>query len=42
LAEVPKRILKGLRIIPVATIDEAIPHVFGGPTAKKQRKSTRS
>lgn len=42
LAEVPKRILKGLRIIAVATIDEAIPHVFGAPTAKRQRKSPRS
>ncbi len=40
LQEVPKRILKGLRIIPVATIDEAIPHVFSGGKniAAKKRK----
>jgi ATP-dependent Lon protease len=31
LADVPKKILRGLKIIPVATVDEAIPHVFGKP-----------
>jgi ATP-dependent Lon protease len=35
LAEVPKKILKGLKLIPVATIDEAIPHVFGKNVLKK-------
>ncbi len=42
LQEVPKRILKGLQIIPVATIDEAIPYVFGGvdkPVRAKKRKA---
>jgi ATP-dependent Lon protease len=29
LQEVPAKIKKGLKIIPVATVDEAIPHVFG-------------
>jgi ATP-dependent Lon protease len=36
LPEVPKKILKGLKIIPVATIDEAIPHVFGKDVLKKK------
>ena len=30
LPEVPNKIRKGLKIIPVATVDEAIPHVFPG------------
>jgi ATP-dependent Lon protease len=30
LPEVPAKIRKGLKIIPVATVDEAIPHVFPG------------
>jgi ATP-dependent Lon protease len=38
LPEVPKRILKGLRIIPVATIEEAIPHVFESGRKRKSGK----
>ena len=29
LPEVPVKIRRGLKIIPVATVDQAIPHVFG-------------
>jgi len=36
LAEVSKKILRGLKIIPVATVDEAIPHVFGKPRGRKK------
>jgi ATP-dependent Lon protease len=39
LKEVPKRILKGLTILPVASIDEAIPLVFGD--GKKQPAGKR-
>ncbi|MBN1447597.1 MAG: endopeptidase La [Bacteroidetes bacterium] len=35
LADVPKKILRGLKIIPVATVDDAIPHVFGYPRKRK-------
>ncbi|MBR9979176.1 MAG: endopeptidase La, partial [Bacteroidetes bacterium] len=36
LPEVPNKILKGLKIIPIATIDEAVPHVFGKDVLKKK------
>ena len=36
LAEVSKKILRGLKIIPVASVDEAIPHVFGKPRGRKK------
>jgi ATP-dependent Lon protease len=39
LPEVPKKILKGLKLIPVATIDEAIPHVFGKGVVKTRVKN---
>ncbi|MBE0645599.1 MAG: endopeptidase La [Bacteroidetes bacterium] len=35
LPEVPKKILKGLKLIPIATIDDAIPHVFGKGIVKR-------
>jgi ATP-dependent Lon protease len=38
LKEVPKRILKGLTILPVASIDEAIPLVFGDGNTQPSRK----
>jgi len=40
LVEVPKKILKGLRIIPVATVDEAIPYMFdSGKSKARSRKA---
>ena len=41
LPEVPKKILQGLKIIPVATVDEAIPHVFGNDILPKAPRKKR-
>ncbi|MDX9760287.1 MAG: endopeptidase La [Bacteroidota bacterium] len=40
LPEVPKKIRQGLKIIPVATIDDAIPHVFAVMGAKSRGTRT--
>ncbi len=42
LKEIKKEILEGLEIVPISTINEAIPHVFGNIKTKKpsKRKTT--
>ncbi|MBR9974985.1 MAG: endopeptidase La [Bacteroidetes bacterium] len=42
LPEVPKKIRTGLKIIPVATVDEAIPHVFPDLAPRRTPKRAKS
>jgi ATP-dependent Lon protease len=40
LTEIPEKVKEGLRLVPVSTIDEALPYVFGnGKKPKKGKKS---
>jgi ATP-dependent Lon protease len=37
LSEIPDRVKRGLKLIPIARIEEALPHVFGTQRGKRQR-----
>ncbi|MBM4167818.1 MAG: endopeptidase La [Ignavibacteria bacterium] len=36
LSEIPARVKEGLKIVPIATIEEAIPHIFDGKRSRKK------
>jgi ATP-dependent Lon protease len=41
LAEIPEKVKEGLKIVPIATIEEAIPLVFDGPRGASRKRRSR-